>query len=64
MPVIPALRRLRQEDHEFKGQPGLYSKTVSQKKKKTKELPSPFVHSPSLSFREYLSKPKVITPFL
>jgi hypothetical protein len=30
MPVIPALERLRQEDFEF--QPGLHSKTLSQKK--------------------------------
>jgi hypothetical protein len=35
MSVIPALGRLRQEDHEFKAT-GLYSKTLSQKKTKQK----------------------------
>jgi pyruvate formate-lyase activating enzyme-like uncharacterized protein len=43
MPVIPALRSLRQENYKFKtnlgykgvrGQPGLHSKTLSQKKVK------------------------------
>jgi hypothetical protein len=33
MPIIPALRRLRQEDLELRGQLGLYSDTVSKKKK-------------------------------
>jgi hypothetical protein len=32
-PVIPALRRLRQ-DHKFEAQPGLYTKTWSQKEPK------------------------------
>jgi hypothetical protein len=32
--VIPALRRLRQEDFQFERQPGLYSKTLFKKKKK------------------------------
>jgi hypothetical protein len=31
MPIIPALERLRQEDHCDRGQPGLYSKTLFQK---------------------------------
>jgi hypothetical protein len=35
--VIPALRRLRQEDFQFERQPGLYSKTLFKKKKKRKE---------------------------
>jgi hypothetical protein len=33
MSVIPALRRQRQEDNEI--QPGLHTKTLSQKKKKS-----------------------------
>jgi hypothetical protein len=44
MPIIPALRRLRQEDHKFKanlgyiwlpGQPGIYSEILSQQKTTT-----------------------------
>jgi hypothetical protein len=34
MPIKPALRNLRQEDHELEGQPGLHSETLSLKKKK------------------------------
>jgi hypothetical protein len=34
MPVILALRRLRQEDNEFKACPGLRNENLSQKKKK------------------------------
>lgn len=33
MPVIVAVGTLRQEDHEFKGQPGLHSRTLPQKPK-------------------------------
>jgi hypothetical protein len=33
-PIIPALRKLRQEDQQIWGQPGLLSKTLSQKTKR------------------------------
>jgi hypothetical protein len=35
-PVIPAFRRLRQEDCKFQSQPELHSMTLSQKSKKKK----------------------------
>jgi hypothetical protein len=31
--IIPALGKLRQEDHEFKAQPGLHSETLRIKQK-------------------------------
>jgi hypothetical protein len=34
MGIVSAFRRLRQEDSEFGGQPGLYSETMSQEEKK------------------------------
>jgi hypothetical protein len=34
MPVIPALRRLRQEESQVQGQPGLHSKTRLKKQNK------------------------------
>jgi hypothetical protein len=37
MPVIPTLRRLKQEDGEFRGQPGVHSKTLSLKKQQNKQ---------------------------
>jgi hypothetical protein len=35
--VIPALRRLRQEDQKIQGQPGLLSEILPRKKKKPKK---------------------------
>jgi hypothetical protein len=32
MPVIPALRRMRQENHEFEASFGIHSKTLNLKK--------------------------------
>lgn len=31
MPIVPGLRRIRQQDHKFESQPGLYSKTCLKK---------------------------------
>jgi hypothetical protein len=36
MPVIPRLRRLRQEDHEFKANLGYIVTTCSERKRKKK----------------------------
>jgi hypothetical protein len=40
-PVIPALRRVRQEDHKFEASLGCIKMTLSQKKKKTNKNKNP-----------------------
>jgi hypothetical protein len=36
-PIIPAFGRLRKDNYQVQGQPGLHSKTMSQKRKKEKK---------------------------
>jgi hypothetical protein len=44
-PVIPALERLRQKDHELGGQPGLYSKTLPERNNKKSKPSNDFHHA-------------------